>query len=94
MPADVTYLELSEDSGSAHKFYEVTVDGKPVGRVTSGAPSPTLGRSIGLAYVPPKLAAPGSRFDVLIRGQAAPARVVETPFVRAGSRGGPGEETL
>jgi predicted DNA-binding WGR domain protein len=27
MPADVTYLELSEDSGSAHKFYEVTVDG-------------------------------------------------------------------
>lgn len=27
MPADTTYLELSEDSGSAHKFYEVTVDG-------------------------------------------------------------------
>ncbi|GAB2567904.1 molybdenum metabolism regulator [Paractinoplanes abujensis] len=27
MPAETTYLELSEDSGSAHKFYEVTVDG-------------------------------------------------------------------
>ncbi|GAA2519427.1 WGR domain-containing protein [Winogradskya humida] len=27
MPADTTYLELSEDNGSAHKFYEVTVDG-------------------------------------------------------------------
>ncbi|AEV85893.1 molybdenum metabolism regulator [Actinoplanes sp. SE50] len=27
MPADTTYLELSEDTGSAHKFYEVTVDG-------------------------------------------------------------------
>jgi predicted DNA-binding WGR domain protein len=27
MPADTTYLELSEESGSAHKFYEVTVDG-------------------------------------------------------------------
>ncbi|GID31960.1 WGR domain-containing protein [Paractinoplanes brasiliensis] len=27
MPAETTYLELSEESGSAHKFYEVTVDG-------------------------------------------------------------------
>ncbi|MBW6436322.1 hypothetical protein KZ829_21520 [Actinoplanes hulinensis] len=27
MPAETTYLELSEDSGSSHKFYEVTVDG-------------------------------------------------------------------
>ncbi|MET8151257.1 WGR domain-containing protein [Actinoplanes sp. NPDC049668] len=27
MPADTTYLELSEDAGSAHKFYEVAVDG-------------------------------------------------------------------
>jgi outer membrane protein assembly factor BamB len=30
MPAETTYLELSEDSGSAHKFYEVTVDGTDV----------------------------------------------------------------
>ncbi|MBU2668266.1 WGR domain-containing protein [Actinoplanes bogorensis] len=30
MPAETTYLELSEDSGSAHKFYEVTVDGPDV----------------------------------------------------------------
>ncbi|GID97349.1 WGR domain-containing protein [Amorphoplanes digitatis] len=27
MPAETTYLELSEDAGSAHKFYEVAVDG-------------------------------------------------------------------
>ncbi|GAB1646229.1 WGR domain-containing protein [Krasilnikovia sp. MM14-A1259] len=30
MPADTTYLELSEEAGSAHKFYEVTVDGTDV----------------------------------------------------------------
>jgi outer membrane protein assembly factor BamB len=30
MPAETTYLELSEDSGSAHKFYEVTIDGPDV----------------------------------------------------------------
>ena len=51
--------------------------------MTSGAPSPTLGVSIGLAYVPTEMGAVGSRFDVVIRGKATPARVVETPFVKA-----------
>jgi aminomethyltransferase len=83
-----------EGRAIARAGYEVVSDGRTVGSVTSGGPSPTLGRSIGLAYVPPRLAPPGSRFDVRIRGQEAPARVVETPFVRAGSRGGPGEEAL
>jgi aminomethyltransferase len=59
----------------------VACEGRPVGTVTSGAPSPSLGVSIGLAYVPPELAQPGSRLEILIRGRAARARVVETPFV-------------
>ena len=60
--------------------------GEEVGVVTSGAPSPTLGKSIGLGYVPPTLAAIGSRFDVMVRGRTIRARVVETPFVRAERR--------
>jgi len=67
--------------GVARAEYPVAVDGEPVGIVTSGGPSPTLGKSIGLAYVPPALANAGNRFDVMIRGRATPATVVETPFV-------------
>jgi aminomethyltransferase len=67
--------------GVARAEHPVAVDGETVGIVTSGGPSPTLGKSIGLAYVPPALAKTGTRIDVLIRGRATPAHVVETPFV-------------
>jgi aminomethyltransferase len=68
--------------GVARAEYPVVHDGRNVGRVTSGAPSPSLGKSIGLAYVPPDLAAVGSSLEILIRGRACAARVVETPFVK------------
>ncbi len=67
--------------GVARADYEITAGGRRIGRVTSGAPSPTLGRSIGLGWVLPELAAPGSRFDVMIRDRATAATVVPTPFV-------------
>jgi aminomethyltransferase len=72
-----------EGRGVARAGHPVARDGVEVGRVTSGSPSPTLGRSIGLAYVPTGMGDVGSRFDVVIRGRATPARVVETPFVEA-----------
>jgi aminomethyltransferase len=72
-----------EDRGVARAGYPVAHAGRVVGSVTSGAPSPTLGRSIALAWAPPELAAPGTQLEVLIRGRGARARVVETPFVGA-----------
>jgi glycine cleavage system aminomethyltransferase T len=36
-----------------------------------------------LAYVAPELSAVGSELEILIRGRACAARVVETPFVKA-----------
>jgi aminomethyltransferase len=68
------------DPGIARHGYPVLQDGRKVGEVTSGTRSPTLEIPIGLAYVPTALAAEGSRFAVEIRGRAAAARVVKTPF--------------
>jgi aminomethyltransferase len=74
---------ILEERGVARAGYPIAREGEEVGTVTSGAPSPTLGKSIGLGYVPPTLATVGSRFEVMVRGRRIPARVVETPFIRA-----------
>ncbi len=79
VPRKLVGFTLTE-SGIPRHGYAVLQDGKQVGNVTSGTKSPTLGTSIGLAYVPPGLAAEGSTFSVDIRGRAAAARVVKTPF--------------
>ena len=52
------------------------------GVVTSGTHSPTLGKPIGLAMLPAAAGAIGTEFDVDIRGRAARARVVPTPFYK------------
>jgi aminomethyltransferase len=56
--------------------------GRTVGVCTSGAPSPTLGRSIGLGYLPVALSANGTDFLVDCRGRDIEAKVVPTPFYR------------
>ncbi len=71
-----------EDPGIARAGHLIVHAGREVGAVTSGAPSPTLGRSIGLGWVPPALAAKGTEIAVRVRGRDLRARVVETPFVR------------
>lgn len=70
-----------DEPGVARAGYPLAHDGAEVGVVTSGAPSPTLGKSIGLGYVPPALADAGQELDVVIRGRNKRAHVVDTPFV-------------
>jgi len=72
-----------EDRGVARAGYPIASDGETIGAVTSGAPSPTLGSSIGLAYVTPDLAPAGMHFDVMIRGRAT----LEIPFVTGAQAG-------
>lgn len=56
--------------------------GERIGVVTSGSPSPTLGKNIALAYVPPAFSAIGTILLVEIRGQKYKAQVVATPFYK------------
>ena len=51
-----------------------------MGRVTSGRFSPTLNRSLGLAWVPAAKSAVGERFLIRWNGADVPANVVATPF--------------
>jgi aminomethyltransferase len=50
--------------------------------VTSGGPSPTLNKNIGLCYLPAELATVGRSIQVWIRGQAVEAETVVTPFYK------------
>ncbi|MER7350861.1 glycine cleavage system aminomethyltransferase GcvT [Streptomyces aurantiacus] len=61
----------------------VVADGKVIGEVTSGAPSPTLGKPIAMAYVDAAHAAPGTPgVGVDIRGTHEPYEVVALPFYK------------
>ncbi|WP_435242510.1 glycine cleavage system aminomethyltransferase GcvT [Streptomyces cucumeris] len=58
-------------------------DGAVIGEVTSGAPSPTLGKPIAIAYVDAEHAKPGTEgVTVDIRGTREPYEVVALPFYR------------
>jgi len=81
------------DPTIARQGYEVQRDGRTVGRVTSGGPSPTLKANIGFAYVEPELATLGERLDVVVRGKPAAAEVVAVPFVAHRTKRKPAQPT-
>jgi aminomethyltransferase len=69
--------------GIARGGYEIrSLDGERIGEVTTGMPSPTLGKNLGLGYVPAELASEGSEFDVAVRDRPVRAKVVKTPFYK------------
>ncbi|MGW2783959.1 glycine cleavage system aminomethyltransferase GcvT [Streptomyces populi] len=63
--------------------YAVVAGGEVIGEITSGAPSPTLGKPIAMAYVDAAHAAPGAAgVGVDIRGSHEPYEVVALPFYK------------
>jgi aminomethyltransferase len=71
------------DRGIARDEYRcLNESGEPIGIITSGSPSPTLGKNIALAYVPPSMSAMGTPIYIEIRSQRCKAQIVPTPFYK------------
>lgn len=74
-------LHVKEGAPAREGAEIADMDGAVIGNITSGGPSPTLGRNIAMGYVPPAFSALGTELKVLVRGRPAAAEVVATPFV-------------
>ena len=70
------------DRGIARHGHEVIVGGEKAGVVTSGTQTPFLKKAIGMAYLPADRTAPGSEFEIDVRGRRLRAHVVPTPFYK------------
>ena len=82
-PSRVLVGLVGDGRRAARAGYPVVDDaGVQVGVVTSGAPSPTLGRPIAMAYVPAAMAEPGTVVEVDVRGRREPMTVAALPFYR------------
>ncbi|RJN31939.1 glycine cleavage system aminomethyltransferase GcvT [Nesterenkonia natronophila] len=63
------------------------LDGTPIGEVTSGAPSPTLGHAIAMGYVDVAYTEPGTELHVDVRGKPISFEVTKPPFYRRQTSG-------
>ncbi len=70
------------DKGIARDGFDVYVDDKKVGYVTSGSPAPFLKKNIGLAFVPIEFAKTGQEIKIDVRGKKLAAQIVPTPFYK------------
>ena len=75
-------LEMVDRGIARDEYCCCNESGDAVGVITSGSPSPTLGKNIALAYVPPALSAIGTTILVEIRSNKYRAKVVPTPFYK------------
>lgn len=70
------------DRAIARHGYDVYIKGQKAGVVTSGTQTPFLKKAIGMAYLPSDHTAPGTEFEVEIRGRRVKARVIPLPFYK------------
>ncbi|APJ04935.1 glycine cleavage system aminomethyltransferase GcvT [Silvanigrella aquatica] len=68
-----------------YKVFSAKENGNEIGFISSGSPSPTLSKNIGMAYVSSENAKLGSEIWIEIRGEKKLATVVKKPFFVHGS---------
>lgn len=73
-------FEMQEKGIARHDYEIKNFDGEPIGKVTSGTMSPSLGKAIGMGYVDIKHAAIDSEIYIGVRNTLLKAKVVKIPF--------------
>ena len=68
--------------GIGRDGYEVQMDGSAAGWVTSGGPAPTLGKNVGMCYLPVEKCEVGHAIQVMVRNQPVDAVTIPTPFYK------------
>ncbi len=80
LPWVCALLEIAPKDGiDGHGGEAVLMDGAVVGSTASVAYGPTVGKILAFAYIKPEAAAPGTALEVIIHGEARPARVLADP---------------
>ena len=75
-------FELNERGIPRQGYDIVDGNGKKIGEVTSGTMSPSLGKGIGMGYVPTIMKDVGTQIHIQIRKNAVPATIVKLPFYK------------
>ena len=75
-------FEVTGRGIARHGYPLRDLEGKEVGICTSGSPCPTVGKNLGLGYLPTGMTDVGTKFLVDCRGKNIEAVVVPTPFYK------------
>ncbi len=78
-------FKMAEKSAPPRPGYAIFADGEKVGDVVSGTQSPSLSAGIGMGYVPPAIAVPGTKIEIEVRGRRFAAEIVKKPIYRKAS---------
>ena len=73
---------IMEERGIPRQGYEIFIDSKKVGVVTSGTQSPKLKKGIGLAYIDLPFHRVGQGIYIDIRNKFVPAQIIKPPFIK------------
>jgi aminomethyltransferase len=82
LPRKLVGFEVTGRGIARHCYPLRDMDGREVGVCTSGAPGPTVGKNIGLGYLPTAMTQIGTKFLVDCRGKNVEAVVVPVPFYK------------
>ena len=75
-------IGLIVEGAPAREGAEIVNDkGEKIGNITSGCPSPTLGKNVAMGYIKDGFHKSGTDVEVVIRGKKRKAKVTKMPFV-------------